>query len=954
VLSQSWSSVRLRLNLPLTLLVGQAIAFGSLLSLLIITGSALFLPAFGSGALAYVYIVVAILGSAAFYGFGELQRHVRLTSLSIGTIGLVVVYLVLAWLGLVVANLSWVPFALMVSFSLIIQMGFVILGSQAGRLFDVRQVKRQFPRIVAGFVVGFLLGGFIAPRLGRLLGSTEDVLLGAAAFAAIMLVILIATVGRFGSLLQAASQSGRADDDAPTRPLWQLMARRFVLLVVAYQMLSAVVSQLLDFAIFDQAAARFADSVSLAQFFGDYTVWLNLSDLIFLLVLAGLLLSRYGLRLGLMFNPLVDGVILVLEIAAGLLLGVSSLTFFWLVAIARIVDITLTDGTTRGSINTAYQALPAGERAPVQTAVEGIGVPLALGLTGVIIIVFNAIGSLTILHLAIFTLGVTLAWAAVAALTYRDYNRMLTHTLRRRALSPAELTLDDSSSLEVVMALLQRGTLGDIVLGLDMLEAAEAEVLDSELIRLAEQGAPAIQEEALTRIERRQVQQAQSVAAWLAKGAGDGRVRGAALRTYAALAESDALEVVAPYLSDQDPLARQGALVGLLRYGGITGVLAAGGQLSAMVEAQDPAQRRFAAKVIGAVGVRGFYGPLQELAVDPNPDVRRAALEAAEQVRHPRLLPQLLAALDQEATRSTAACVLTAFGEAVLPYARQALSGEDPRLSAHAGRLARLCGRIGGESAMGLLLRFIGHPDDDVRYQVLSALSAGGFQALRVERADVVRQLGAESLYAARLLRARLDLGQEEGLAPLQRALSDETMRTRQRIFFLLSYLYDPRAMLAASQWLEKGQGPDRALAMEMLDVNLTSEHKGLVFPLVDSRLSLEQQATAMARPFAVGPEERDRVLLGMVAGEGDPPFGGWIQTCAVYAAGRLGLHEAVEAVEANLHAPAGELRETAVWALHRLAPDRLRRFAEALALDGNPLVAGLAAGLLAGSADVA
>ena len=48
---------------------------------------------------------------------------------------------------------------------------------------------------------------------------------------------------------------------------------------------------------------------------------------------------------------------------------------------------------TRTAINTTYQALPADERLRTQTMVEAAGVPLALGLVGVLLLAFRGLGT---------------------------------------------------------------------------------------------------------------------------------------------------------------------------------------------------------------------------------------------------------------------------------------------------------------------------------------------------------------------------------------------------------------------------------------------------------------------------------------------------------------------------------------------------------------------------------
>ena len=58
-------------------------------------------------------------------------------------------------------------------FPVLIQLGFVFVGAQAGRILDIAGIKATFPRIVAGFPVGAVVGGLLAAPLVDLLGSTE-------------------------------------------------------------------------------------------------------------------------------------------------------------------------------------------------------------------------------------------------------------------------------------------------------------------------------------------------------------------------------------------------------------------------------------------------------------------------------------------------------------------------------------------------------------------------------------------------------------------------------------------------------------------------------------------------------------------------------------------------------------------------------------------------------------
>ena len=145
-------------------------------------------------------------------------------------------------------------FILLVIFALFLQIGFVFIGGQAGRLFDVQQIKRLFPRIVSGFAIGFMAGGLLIAPLLNLVGKTENLLLGAIAALLMMVVLLIVTSRRFPAELNQRESSRH---QLPRPPLRKLLTKRFVVLIFLYQMLSAMGTQLIDFMVYDRAARPF-------------------------------------------------------------------------------------------------------------------------------------------------------------------------------------------------------------------------------------------------------------------------------------------------------------------------------------------------------------------------------------------------------------------------------------------------------------------------------------------------------------------------------------------------------------------------------------------------------------------------------------------------------------------------------------------------------------------------
>jgi hypothetical protein len=459
------------------LLTAQALAFGVALALLVIPANALFLDAYGSEWLPATYIAIAVFGSGASALVARAARRTRLVRIAAATIGALAALYAASWLTLMAGGV-WASAVLLVLFPIALQLGFVFIGGQAGRLLDVRQMKERFPRVVSGFAVGFLLGGLLGIPLLSLLGSTEHLLLATTAAQLGFLGLLIATERRFPEVRAAPA----GDAPAVARPpLRTLFASGLVLFLLVYQVLSAMGSQVVDFLLFDRAAAQYSGD-DLTRFLSAFTVVLNLADILFLALVAGPLLRRFGLRLGLVLNPAVVTAVLAIMAVVAAGPGAAAFGLFVLAGVAQIADIAATDGTTRTSINASYQIVPVEERLAVQAVVEGIGVPVAIGVTGVLLLALNVLDLGTG---AVVVFGLTLGaiWTVIAVGVYRSYARALAGEMRRRSLGAG--LVDIAEEDVAVRALLRSDDARDVRLGLDLLAGVVSTASAIELREVA-------------------------------------------------------------------------------------------------------------------------------------------------------------------------------------------------------------------------------------------------------------------------------------------------------------------------------------------------------------------------------------------------------------------------------------------------------------------------------------
>jgi len=538
------------------LLTAQALAFGVMLALVVVPANALFLDAYGAKWLPATYIAIAVFGTGASALIARAARHTRLVRVAAASLFGIAVLYAASWLILVAGGV-WVSAALLVLFPIALQLGFVFIGGQAGRLLDVRQMKERFPRVVGGFSVGFFLGGLLAIPLLALLGSTEDLLLGTTVAQLAFLALLLETERRFPEVRSAPI--GTSQDTA--RPSARtLFASGLVLLLLVYQVLSAMGSWLVDYLLFNRAGAHYSGD-DLTRFLSGYTAVLNLVDILFLALLAGPLLRRFGLRLGLVLNPAVVAALLAVMAVVVAGPGAAAYGLFVLAAVTRLTDIVLSDGTTRTSVNASFQVVPIQDRLAVQAVVEGIGVPVAIGATGAVLLLMNLLG-LGIGAVIVFGAVLSVIWTVSGAAMYRSYTRALGDEMRRRSLvaSAYDVTEDDVA----LQALLRSDDARDVRLGLDLLPGI-ASLASTEALRQASEHAdPELRLRALVQLaadgDAQAAGEVQALATDLARSTDAAERRAAASALGPRRIVTAGQSMLIALLDDADPTVRAAAL----------------------------------------------------------------------------------------------------------------------------------------------------------------------------------------------------------------------------------------------------------------------------------------------------------------------------------------------------------------------------------------------------------
>lgn len=876
----------------------------------------LFIREYGTQNLPYAYLATAAIAPIAAFALLRLGRRVSFQQLLMINVAFLILGCVIFWLSLTSPLAHWAILLLPAWFQTHINLANLAVWSMAGRLFDVRQSKRLVGLVATGTWIANIIGGFIVGPLIVIFGTDQMLLL--AALVTVGGLWLLRSIMRrelptaipprmADSTHAANSRSANTPDDQPVT--------RYIRLLLVYVFLWWMAFYFLDNIFYDRASIEFPDSAQLAQALGLQLSATGVLALITSVTGIGYVLRRFGLQAAFLAMPVVCGVAVGALAVAGLL-GQTSL-LFWFAVVARLINVAWGFSFSQSALVLSYQPLASDRRREVQTLVEGIIQPFAIGLAGLLLLGLNTLLGMRAVELSWFFVGIIVLLCIAIVLINRQYPQVLSNALARRQWGGGTITAPaDQASRDLLREALQSPHPPTVIYGLDMLERADPAAIAQFLPQLLSHPAAEVRRTAFARVEQLQERSVAHAVRDAMTSEAEPSVQAAALLAFAALEQPGHLTALVERMADSDQQLQCAALIGLLRYGSDHEQQLAQQRLLQLAASGSAAERILAARIIaGLDGVR-YRAQALELLGDQDADVRREALKMAALLRDPQLWPMVIRVSATAGTTRLAIWALTAGGETALPAIEATLTRSNlpPRQLI---ALIHACRRLRGERVTQLLVNRLSHPNNEVRTAVLDALSANGYRAAVGE--SVRAQIRAEAGQAAWIAAALVDLGDAPEVQLLRDALIVANKRAIDRLCLWLSLLYDAPMMLRARRALAQGSGAQYAYALEILDTQLPNDLKSIVLPIAED-LPAQERLSRLAA-FPQNRQSRTARLNAIISGSEVRWCSAWVRACALYAAGRLRAAECLLAVQSVAADEDSLVRETASRALEWFTP---------------------------------
>ncbi len=752
---------------------------------------------------AYVTAALAMIGTGRLYAYYE--HHLRLQQLAVRVLLAVIVMTAVVGVLVVAGHSVAAAVAIMTGYRLIYLLTNLEFWGVSAVVFDTRQSKRLFGVISSGDMPAKALGAVLA----ALVHAHADVLrLLLVAFGAFLGALYALRLTVRSHDVQAAHRPSRRRIGSPTgRETSDLIEKRFggseliYFMCLSLAVLAAVATEI-EYSFFVNVKHRFHDQGDVIRYVS-YVLALTYGvAMVVKLLLSRQALDRFGVHRSLLVLPWVAlaglaGLAVVSRVATG---DAARLIYFCgLYLLFEVARRSLFDPV----FLVLFQPLSPPQRLKGHTLAKGFYEPLGLGLAGLMIFGLRAHPSLEA--------WVPLVWAVMLGgaiyllrQTYRLYLHELNDAIGRRFLERDQLAMP-AAAQRGMAAQLQSSDPAAVASAIHYLSTHQPAELARQLPTMLQHPDATVRRRALTALADQPsavpVRLIQSIALTDAEPV----LRELAAYLLGRRISAEPAEL-APLLNHTDLSIRQGAIRGVLELNPQNP--AARRSLTELVNDADPARQQLALSLIATLRLTDFAGFVNQRLTNANPDVMRAALTTAGYLPDLALTRYLVAKLTDKTMGRVAVNALKARGTDALPILYDALRTTTDRLLIE--RIAGILGTIRTTESRRLLNELVGQPNLTVRGAALRALRR--FPNEPADDSLFGRVLRDEITLAQRLLHGSLTE------PDLTATLDYELATLLQRLFDVLTQLYDSETIAGARLGVGHPTRERRANALEMLD----------------------------------------------------------------------------------------------------------------------------------------
>ncbi len=791
--------------------------------------SGIFLHRFSAMELPLVYIAIPVVTGLVVAPYIRVSRRINQAWLISGTLLFFIANLVMLWFA-VRAGWKAAPWIFYVWASLF---GIIITTQAwtvANGVLDLRQAKRVFPLLSSGGILGGGLGGLVAKRLVRSIG-TEHLML-------VVIPILFLLIGLVQFLVRRYSLPGRTSTTGAATAETQtdfravakmILASPYLRLIVGLLALSAIVTMIVDwqFQSFGQTVyGRSQDK--LTGFFASFYMYLAFGAFLLQAAAGSRIVEKLGVR----------AILFILPVA--LTLGTATLVAFplalWAIAGLKGSDYTIRYSIDKSTTELLYVPVAQSVKTQIKAMIDMIIQRFADGVAGLLLLFVTRVLNQGQGGVGIFNLLLLGVWLWVVVRIRKEY----VVTVRSRITDRPDLSkstirnvFDNQVSIATLKSMLASRDEEVLIYAMEMAVALgrsnwirrELVTHPSPRVRLrALELAPLSENELLERVK---VESNSSVrisailrAAAQISGAGQ---RGSAL---------------VQFLNSPDLRVRLSALAGLASHPGDlpSGTITKALDRIAADLGPDSPHWKEVAEALGDIRHPEAVPLHLRLLQGSDLAVRKAAIASAGRAGHREVVPFLVPLLRDARWGPDARLALREYGPRILGTLADMF--KDPTEDLEIRRsIPLVLAYVPQQEAVDILLDGLFDYDGLLRYRAIRALGKLRLldPDLHFDRQKVslrLREEAENSLWCRQALAVLYPTdGSKDLLAQL---LKDKISRGRDRVFRLLALLLPPTAAIASLLAVTEDDRLRRAAVAEFMDNVLPGRLREYVLPVIE------------------------------------------------------------------------------------------------------------------------
>ena len=591
---------------------------------------ALFLSRYNIHSLPYMYVLVAIVVSIAALLYSRYIKNFKTYNVIIFIDLLFAALFFFFWFSIRQHISRYVYPALYVYIEIVGSLLIVPFWTFANEIYTSREAKRLFGFIGAGGVLANVVSGGFTKLIVHSIG-TENLILVCTGLLILSALIIVYIKNTEGVNILSTPEQKRQTTNL-IRDISSIFAEEYTRKIALIVIVMAIVITSVDYQFKILAKSSFTQENSLTEFLAMFVFATGIIACIIQFFITGRFVNKYGIFAALFILPLF--------ISTGISIFIFTATLF-AIGISQASNYMLRYTVWDSTFQMLYIPIPQKKRNSSKAIIDGVFKQLSNGLAGVLLIFIVKGPKLLLLTIM---LSMSILWIFLLFRLRKNYMQVLFESLQKKRidLDESNFAINDEKTINLLEHILNHSEDKQEILGaMDLIQYARNHNWIDTLNKLLKHPEPEIRKRAI-----------QLYAQWgwgidisnLMSALNDENkeVVAEAVNSTCIIMKERSISLIGRYLSNPDPLIKSYAIAGLIKYGGLDGILRSAEQLKKMLESPDDNERRYATRALRLIGARNFYQPLFRLLADPNREVQKEAVQAACELRSIELLPALI------------------------------------------------------------------------------------------------------------------------------------------------------------------------------------------------------------------------------------------------------------------------------------------------------------------------